>query len=89
MKNSFGFGTLVGSGHQSNSTTRVPMITIGSARTRNQTIWRRAQRADAGVLARDQRKPSTNTNCQASGLKNQVPDTGQVGSVRRKASAQI
>ena len=85
MKNNFGLGTSVGSGHQSKQATNSPKITIGSATMRMTPIWRRTKApTPASPLAIT--KPSTNTACQASGLKNQVPDTGQVGSVMRKAS---
>src|SRR5690242_17928958 len=84
MKDSFGFGTLVGSGHKLNWYIRAPMMTIGMPIRRSQRIFLRAQ-APGPALPLAITKPSTKTACQAKGLKNQWPGTGQLGTVRRKA----
>src|SRR5581483_3019812 len=86
MNRSLGSGTWVGSGVQRIQTITDPATSNGTAAIRTQRIWARTQ--PPGPCSRDKLKPSTNTSCQHSGLKNHWPSVGQVGTVILKTSAQ-
>ncbi len=51
MKNSFGFGSAVGSGHQNATVTNAPNATMGTAIIRRTNILRRAKATELAVLA--------------------------------------
>ena len=59
---------------------------MGAAPSLSQSMLPRTQ--PPGPRSREQAKPSTNTACQHSGLKNHWPSVGQVGTVSLKTSAE-
>ena len=67
------------------SAAQAPATTKGRATQRRSPMCR--QIGAAGPLASAARKPRVNRNCQASGLKNQRPSTGQVGMLTPNQSA--
>ena len=77
MNSRTGCGIRVGSGHIRFQTIYALTATIGSDSQRIGTMWRRTNPPTPSSRAIT--KPSTNTSCQASGLKNHCPSTGQVG----------
>src|ERR1700747_3573852 len=85
VKNSFGSGTKRGSGEKLVMPTAAPKTTTGRASQRKGKECCRTKLP--GQSSPANRNPRTKMICQASGLKNQLPSTGQVGRFRPKTRA--